>query len=74
VERYEALSRRGATAPRDEQDRLRALLRQVGARTIAAPPRRSPADSRGVRRERPAVADRRADLADGRAGRQEALF
>jgi DNA repair photolyase len=74
VERYEALYRRGAYAPRDEQDRLRALLRQVGARTISAPPRRSPADSRGVRRERPAVADRRADLADGRAGRQEALF
>jgi DNA repair photolyase len=51
VPRYEELYRRGAYAPRDEQDRLRALLRKVRSRTAGAPPRRSPADTRGVRRE-----------------------
>jgi DNA repair photolyase len=52
VERYEALYRRGAYAPRAEQDRLRALLARPRARSTGSPPRRSPADSRGVRRER----------------------
>ncbi|MEA2245647.1 MAG: hypothetical protein QOH46_176 [Solirubrobacteraceae bacterium] len=50
VPRYEELYRRGAYVPREEQDRLRALLRTVRSRTAGSPPRRSPADSRGVRR------------------------
>jgi DNA repair photolyase len=54
VPRYEELYRRGAYAPREEQDRHRALLRAVRARTPGAPPRRSPADSRGVIRRAPA--------------------
>src|SRR4051794_37243402 len=49
VERYEALYRRGAYAPREEQDRLRRLLRTTSTETGHDPPRRSPADSRGVR-------------------------
>jgi hypothetical protein len=49
VERYEGLYRRGAYAPRDEQDRLRRLLRTTRTQTGHEPPRRSPADSRGVR-------------------------
>src|SRR4051794_5516167 len=55
VERYEALYRRGAYAPRDEQDRLRRLLRTTRVRGGDEPPRRSPADSRGVRRAPPAA-------------------
>src|SRR4051812_36551200 len=55
VERYEALYRRGAYAPRDEQDRLRRLLRATRVRAGDEPPRRSPADSRGVRRAPPAA-------------------
>src|SRR4051794_24171912 len=51
VDRYEALYRRGAYAPRDEQDRLRRLLRSGSTKTGHDPPRRSPADTRGVRRE-----------------------
>jgi hypothetical protein len=49
VERYEGLYRRGAYAPREEQDRLRRLLRTAQTRSGREPPRRSPADSRGVR-------------------------
>jgi DNA repair photolyase len=52
VERYEALYARGAYAPREEQDRLRRLLAKTRMRTGHEPPMRSPADSRGVRRER----------------------
>jgi DNA repair photolyase len=83
VERYEALYRRGAYAPRDEQDRLRRILRTTRARTVREPPRRTPADSRGVRREAPGTpGDRPPDGSQGagidarpaRAGRQEALF
>jgi DNA repair photolyase len=82
VERYEALYRRGAYAPREEQDRLRRLLRTTRVPAGDEPPRRSPMDSRGVR-----AGDRRAagSAAPGRpelrpverpvrAGRQEALF
>src|SRR5919205_141530 len=47
VERYEALYRRGAYAPRDEQDRLRRMLRTTRIRTGHEAPVRSPADSRG---------------------------
>jgi DNA repair photolyase len=50
VDRYEGLYRRGAYVPRDEQDRLRRLLRTTHTETGHDPPRRSPADSRGVRR------------------------
>jgi DNA repair photolyase len=50
VERYERLYRRGAYAPKDEQDRLRRLLSATDTKTGHDPPRRSPADSRGVRR------------------------
>jgi DNA repair photolyase len=83
VERYEELYRRGAYAPRDEQERLRRLLRTTRVTGRAEPRRRSPADSRGVRRERPLVpGDRPPDGDDPtpnpaparRAGRQEALF
>jgi hypothetical protein len=49
VERYEGIYRRGAYAPREEQDRLRRLLRTTRTQTRPEPPRRSPADSRGVR-------------------------
>jgi DNA repair photolyase len=49
VERYEGLYRRGAYAPKDEQDRLRRLLSAANTKTENDPPRRSPADSRGVR-------------------------
>jgi hypothetical protein len=52
VPRYEALYARGAYAPREEQDRLRRLLTTTHVRTGHEPPRRSPADSRGVRRRR----------------------
>jgi hypothetical protein len=52
VERYEGLYARGAYVPRDEQDRLRRLLATTQVRTGHEPPRRSPADSRGVRRRR----------------------
>jgi len=57
VPRYEALYARGAYAPREEQDRLRRLLTTTHVRTGHEPPRRSPADTRGVLRapaERPA--------------------
>jgi DNA repair photolyase len=83
VERYEELYRRGAYAPREEQDRLRRLLRTTRPGTGPEPPRRSPADSREVRREAPgmpgdrpsdATAGRRAGSRPPRAGRQEALF
>ena len=50
VERYEKLYARGAYVSRDEQDRLRRLLGSTRARSGREPPRRSPADSRGVRR------------------------
>jgi DNA repair photolyase len=50
VDRYEALYRRGAYAPKDEQDRLRRLLTSTYTKTGHEPPRRSPMDSRGVRR------------------------
>jgi DNA repair photolyase len=49
VGRYEALYRRGAYAPKEEQDRLRRLLSGTYTKTGHDPPRRSPADSRGVR-------------------------
>ena len=56
VERYESLYRRGAYAPREEQDRLRGLLRITPMRTgHEPPPNRSPADTRGVRRAPPAA-------------------
>jgi DNA repair photolyase len=83
VERYEELYRRGAYAPREEQDRLRRLLRTTRAPAGREPPRRSPADSRGVRREAPGMpGDRPASGTAAarpvarpvRAGRQEALF
>ena len=83
VKRYEELYRRGAYAPREEQDRLRRLLRTTRPRAGREPPRRSPADSRGVRREAPGMpGDRpapgtgaaRPDMRPVRAGRQEALF
>jgi DNA repair photolyase len=48
VERYEALYRRGAYAPREEQDRLSALLRGRGGARPGRPVRRSPRDTRGV--------------------------
>ncbi len=50
VPRYEALYARGAYAPREEQDRLRRLLTTTHVRTGHELPRRSPADTRGVRR------------------------
>jgi DNA repair photolyase len=50
VPRYEALYARGAYVPREEQDRLRRLLTATHVRTGREPPRRSPADTRGVRR------------------------
>jgi DNA repair photolyase len=50
VERYEALYARGAYVSRHEQDRLRRLLASPRPRAVGEPPRRSPADSRGVRR------------------------
>jgi DNA repair photolyase len=86
VERYEALYRRGAYAPREEQDRLRRLLRTTQTETGHDPPRRSPADSRGVRGRagmppppdpRPSSGSRGGAPAPPRpprAGRQEALF
>jgi hypothetical protein len=85
VERYEDLYRRGAYAPREEQDRLRRLLRSTHTETGHDPPRRSPADSRGVRRRgpmpppdpRPPAPARGGDAGverPVRAGRQEALF
>jgi DNA repair photolyase len=74
VERYEELYRRGAYAPREEQDRLRALLRQASTTAAASPPPRSPADTRGVRRDRRVPADGRAEQGERRHGRQEALF
>jgi DNA repair photolyase len=81
VERYEALYRRGAYAPKDEQDRLRRLLGRPVAAGRGDPPRRSPADSRGVRRRRVEAGTARAPAerspsrpAPVRAGRQEALF
>jgi hypothetical protein len=83
VERYERLYRRGAYAPREEQDRLRRLLRTTTVASGPEPPRRSPMDSRGVRRDAPrAPGDRRPERpAPGRTaarpprgGRQEALF
>jgi DNA repair photolyase len=90
VERYDSLYRRGAYAPREEQDRLRRLLRTTGTETGREPPRRSPADSRGVRAGRaigaaaspsraPALPPpRRTPDRDGaggaRGGQQEALF
>ncbi|HEX2103050.1 MAG TPA: hypothetical protein VHF51_05325 [Solirubrobacteraceae bacterium] len=83
VERYDQLYRRGAYAAREEQDRLRRLLRSTRPRTGPEPPRRSPADSRGVRREAPGMpgdrptdgaAERRPVVRAVRAGRQEALF
>src|SRR4051794_34197925 len=49
VERYEGLYRRGAYAPREEQDRLRRLLRTTHTETGHEPPPRSPADARDVR-------------------------
>jgi len=51
VERYEALYARGAYAPREEQDRLRRVLATTRLRTGHEPRVRSPADSRGVRRQ-----------------------
>jgi hypothetical protein len=86
VDRYEGLYRRGAYAPREEQDRLRRLLRTTHTETGHDPPRRSPADSRGVRGRPapepsppPAAAPWRAsrqneEMPPARAGRQEALF
>jgi DNA repair photolyase len=86
VERYEGLYRRGAYAPREEQDRLRRLLRTTRTETGHDPPRRSPADSRGVRGRPPpdpsppaAAAPwrgsgERADAPRPLAARQEALF
>jgi DNA repair photolyase len=88
VERYEDMYRRGAYAPREEQDRLRRLLRTTRTETGRQPPRRSPADSRGVRGRAigPATSPERAAPGpssgaperDGgaarRPGRQEALF
>jgi DNA repair photolyase len=85
VERYDALYRRGAYAPKDEQDRLRRLLTSASTKAGHDPPRRSPMDSRGVRRRaapmppppdpRPAAAEH---TPPGRPrparGRQEALF
>jgi len=53
VDRYEGLYARGAYAPREEQDRLRRVLATTNLRTGHEPPRRSPADSRGMRRGRP---------------------
>jgi DNA repair photolyase len=52
VDRYEALYARGAYAPREEQDRLRRVLATTNLRTGHEPPRRSAADSRGMRRGR----------------------
>jgi DNA repair photolyase len=83
VERYEEVYRRGAYAPREEQDRLRRLLRTTHSPAGREPPRRSPADSRGVRREAPGMPGDRSAQGTGaagpvarpvRAGRQEALF
>jgi DNA repair photolyase len=90
VERYEHLYRRGAYAPREEQDRLRRVLRTTRTETGGGPPRRSPVDSRGVRSGAaigPATSPDRAaaasppsqvrepnDAAAPRGGRQEALF
>ena len=48
VERYEELYRRGAYAPRAEQDRLAALLRGGSGARADGPVRRSPRDTRGV--------------------------
>src|SRR3954454_15942384 len=56
VDRYQGLYRRGAYAPKVEQDRLRRLLSSSETKTGHDPPRRSPADSRGVRRRGSAVA------------------
>ena len=84
VERYEALYRRGAYAPPEEQDRLRRLLRTTYSETGHDPPRRSPADSRGVRgpgamrppdpRPPGPMEAEPARPRPARAGRQEALF
>jgi DNA repair photolyase len=84
VDRYEALYRRSAYAPREEQDRLRRLLRTTWTETGHDPPRRSPMDSRGVRDRRtmpppdprPAAADvsEAGSSRAGRADRQQALF
>ena len=77
VDRYEGLYARGAYAPREEQDRLRRLLATTNLRTGPEAPRRSPADTRGMRRGRqdaraertPAMpgASRRPARADGEA-------
>jgi DNA repair photolyase len=48
VERYEELYRRGAYAPRAEQDRLSALLRAGSGARPRGPVKRSPRDTRGV--------------------------
>jgi DNA repair photolyase len=85
VGRYEAMYRRGAYAPREERDRLRRLLRTTRVEAGREPPRRSPADSRGMRAGRamaPAAPSPRAQPGssgpDGPspplAGPQEALF
>ena len=60
VDRYDGLYARGAYAPREEQDRLRRVLATTNLRTGHEPPRRSPADSRGVGPARP---DARAERA-----------
>ena len=74
VERYETLYRRGAYAPREEQERLQRLLRAPRARSSGDPPRRSPADSRGVRRVREMAAGASRDGPPVPGGAQEALF
>jgi DNA repair photolyase len=84
VERYEALYRRGAYAPREEQDRLRRLLRTTHVEAGPDPPRRSPADSRAVRgrgtmpppdpRPPSPAPEGATPRSRAPAGRQEALF
>src|SRR3954462_8733722 len=49
VERKEGWYRGGASAPREEKDGMRPLLRTTKSERAPDPPRRSPADSRGVR-------------------------
>jgi DNA repair photolyase len=90
VERYEELYRRAAYAPREEQDRLSALLRGRSGARPGRPVRRSPRDTRGVAESRANGARRLASRGSPRAspsppphpgpdtpsgrGRQETLF
>ena len=71
VERYERLYRRGAYAPREEQDRLRALVQRFRRRERAPARRRSIPNLRGLP---PRAATQPPDREPPAPARQEVLF